>query len=37
VVAEFMIGLATVSKNSRILEPSCGEGIFLDLLQQKGF
>ncbi len=37
VVAEFMIGMATISKNSKILEPSCGEGIFLDLLQQKGF
>ncbi|MBS1572165.1 MAG: N-6 DNA methylase [Bacteroidetes bacterium] len=37
VVADFMIDLATISKNSNILEPSCGEGIFLELLKQKGF
>ena len=37
VVAGFMIELADISKNSTILEPSCGEGIFLELLQQKGF
>ena len=37
VVADFMIELADISKQSKILEPSCGEGIFLDLLQQKGF
>ncbi|MEI6435299.1 MAG: N-6 DNA methylase [Bacteroidota bacterium] len=37
VVADFMIEMADISKNSKILEPSCGQGIFLDLLQQKGF
>ena len=37
VVAEFMIEMANISKNSEILEPSCGEGIFLELLHQKGF
>ena len=37
VVAEFMIDMANISQNSAILEPSCGEGIFLELLQQKGF
>ena len=37
VVADFMIELADISKNSTILEPSCGEGIFLELLQKKGF
>jgi adenine-specific DNA-methyltransferase len=37
VVAEFMIDLANILTTSKILEPSCGEGIFLDLLQQKGF
>ncbi|MDI9335682.1 MAG: N-6 DNA methylase [Gammaproteobacteria bacterium] len=36
-VADFMIELADVSGQSKILEPSCGEGIFLELLQQKGF
>lgn len=37
VVANFMIELADVSKNAKVLEPSCGEGIFLELLQQKRF
>jgi adenine-specific DNA-methyltransferase len=36
-VADFMIGLADISDQSEILEPSCGEGIFLELLQKKGF
>ena len=37
VVAEFMVDLADISKYSTILEPSCGEGVFLEILQQKGF
>jgi len=37
IVADFMIGLADINVESKILEPSCGEGVFLDLLQQKGF
>lgn len=37
VVADFMICLADISPESKILEPSCGEGIFLNLLQQKGY
>jgi len=37
VVADFMIELADIPKNATILEPSCGAGIFLDLLHQKGF
>ena len=37
VVADFMIELADISSDSTILEPSCGEGIFLKLLQEKGF
>lgn len=36
-VAEFMIGLATAKKDAKILEPSCGEGIFLKLLEEKGY
>lgn len=36
-VADFMISLANISQESKILEPSCGEGIFLELLQEKGF
>jgi len=35
--ADFMIEMADVSPHSKILEPSCGEGVFLDLLQQKGY
>lgn len=37
VVADFMIDMANISEKSKILEPSCGEGVFLDLLKQKGF
>jgi adenine-specific DNA-methyltransferase len=37
VVAEFMIGLADIAPDATILEPSCGEGIFLKLLYDKGF
>ena len=37
IVADFMVNLADINANSKILEPSCGEGVFLDLLQQKGF
>lgn len=37
VVAEFMIDLADITQQSKILEPSCGAGIFLALLQQKGY
>lgn len=37
VVADFMVELADLSINSTILEPSCGEGVFLKLLQNKGF
>ena len=37
VVAEFMIEMASISKDSKILEPSCGQGVFLEILKQKGF
>lgn len=36
-VANFMIGLSSVSKNGKILEPACGEGVFLKLLDEKGY
>lgn len=36
-VADFMIDLADIQLDSSILEPSCGEGIFLKLLYKKGF
>lgn len=37
VVADFMVGLADISANSKVLEPSCGEGVFLESLKQKGY
>ncbi len=37
IVADFMIDLATIPTNAKVLEPSCGEGVFLDLLQKKEF
>ena len=36
VVADFMVGLANISPNTKVLEPACGEGVFLSLLQEKG-
>jgi adenine-specific DNA-methyltransferase len=36
-IANFMIELANVSSESKILEPSSGKGIFLELLQRKRF
>lgn len=37
IVAEFMVSLLTVGKNKKILEPSCGKGIFLNVLNEKGY
>jgi adenine-specific DNA-methyltransferase len=37
IIADFMIELSDISNSSHILEPSCGEGIFLKLFQEKGF
>ncbi|MBI4647862.1 MAG: N-6 DNA methylase [Bacteroidia bacterium] len=36
-VADFMIDLADIPKDAKILEPSCGKGVFLELLQQRGY
>lgn len=36
-VAEFMVSLADINSNSKILEPSSGKGVFLDVLKEKGF
>jgi len=36
IVADFMLDLADININSKVLEPSCGAGVFLDLLQKKG-
>lgn len=35
VVADFMLDLADIKPTSSVLEPSCGEGIFLKLLQER--
>ncbi len=37
IIADFMIEMADVPKDASILEPSCGEGVFLKLLHNKGF
>lgn len=36
-IADFMVSLISHSKDSRILEPSCGKGVFLDHLVNSGF
>jgi adenine-specific DNA-methyltransferase len=37
IIANFMIELADISKKSKILEPSSGKGIFIDLLLKQGY
>ena len=37
IVAEFMIDLANITPASKILEPSSGQGVFLDILYKKGY
>lgn len=36
-IANFMVSLISHPKSSRVLEPSCGKGVFLDALVQTGF
>lgn len=36
-IVDFMIQLADLDSQSQILEPACGEGIFLERLQAKGY
>lgn len=36
-IADFMVSLISHAKNSKILEPSCGKGVFLDHLVEQGF
>ena len=36
-IAGFMVSLISHSKDSRVLEPSCGKGVFLDNLLKQGF
>lgn len=37
VIADFMVTLISHPKQSRVLEPSCGRGVFLDKLVEKNF
>lgn len=37
IVADFMVNLADLGVTSKVLEPSCGEGVFLKILQKKGY
>jgi len=37
IIADFMINLADIEQNSKILEPSSGKGVFLDLFLEKGY
>ncbi len=36
-IADFMVTLIAHSRDSRVLEPSCGKGVFLDSLAEQGF
>lgn len=36
-IADFMVTLISHKKDSRVLEPSCGKGVFLDQLVRHGF
>jgi len=36
-IVDYMISLATVDKEASILEPSSGEGIFIDRLEAYGY
>lgn len=36
-VANFMVDLADIDSKSKIMEPSCGEGIFIKILRDKGY
>ncbi|NLV52761.1 MAG: restriction endonuclease [Bacteroidales bacterium] len=36
-IADFMVKLISHPKNSRVLEPSCGKGVFLNHLVERGF
>lgn len=35
-IASFMLSLSKVGSDAKVLEPSSGEGVFIELLQQKG-
>ena len=37
IVAEFMFSLADLNRAADILEPCCGEGVFLNVMQEQGY
>jgi adenine-specific DNA-methyltransferase len=37
IIANFMVSLADLHKNSKILEPCSGEGVFLGALKKQGY
>ena len=37
IITDFMINLADINKTSKILEPSSGQGIFIEQLIKKGY
>ncbi len=37
IIADFMVSLANINLESRILEPSSGEGVFLNALKKQGY
>lgn len=36
-IARFMVDMADLPEDAQVLEPSCGEGVFLDVLHYQGF
>jgi len=36
-MADFMVSLSSVSSKAKVLEPACGEGVFLRLLNDRGY
>jgi len=37
IIAEFMVDLVSLEKDSKVLEPSAGDGIFIDVLKERGY
>lgn len=36
-IVDLMISLSKIKKDASILEPSCGEGVFIENLKERGF
>lgn len=37
IVADYMVKLSNIDKDKKVLEPSCGEGVFLKSLEKNGY